>query len=244
LGPVTVVLVEPMYGGNVGSVARAMANFGLDRLVLVNPAPGILESPELAPMARSALELVRDARVAPNLAEALSDAELALGFTTRLGKQRRDGVELRPGVEQIAREHSGLRIAAVFGREDRGLTTGELNLCHWLVRIPTDPRLPSLNLAQAVALFAYEWSEARRADLGGPSVRGTATVAELEGLYAHLEAVLTTIGFIEERSPARMMNHVRRIFSRRLPDARDVRILRGILSKVEGKTRAAEASAP
>ncbi|RMG98340.1 MAG: RNA methyltransferase [Candidatus Dadabacteria bacterium] len=231
----TIVLVEPLYGGNLGSVARAMANFGLRDLVLVNPAPGIFDDPRLEPMARKAVELVRNARVVPDLFEALRDVELALGFTTRLGRRRNDGLELRPAVAELARHHAGARVAAVFGREDAGLTTAELDLCHWLVRIPTDRGLPSLNLAQAVGLFCYEVRLANLAARPESEPYRPATVAEMEGLYAHFEKVLWDIGFIEEASPERMMNQIRRIFSRRLPTSRDVRILRGILSKVEWK---------
>lgn len=230
---VSVVLVEPLYGGNLGSVARVMANFGLSDLVLVRPAEGIFDDPRLEPMARTAAQIARGARVAGTLAEALADVELALGFTTRLGRRRNDGLELREAVEAAAREAPCARIAAVFGREDAGLTTAELDLCHWLVRIPTTRDLPSLNLAQAVGLFAYEVRTARLRDTPESEPRRLATVAELEGLYAHFERVLWRIGFIEEERPDRMMNQVRRIFSRRIPGPRDVRILRGILSKVE-----------
>ena len=231
---VSVVLVEPRYGGNLGSVARVMANFGLAELVLVRPAEGIFQDPRLEPMARGAVGLVRSARVHPDLASALSGVELAMGFTTRLGRRRAEALELRAALEQAAAHAPRARLAAVFGREDAGLTTAELDLCHWLVRIPSEPGFPSLNLAQAVGVFAYELRMVRsggRAE-GEPELR-PAPVDELEALYAHFERVLWRIGFIEEDSPARMMNQVRRIFSRRLPESRDVRILRGILSKVE-----------
>ena len=229
----SVVLVEPMYGGNLGSVARVMANFGLRDLTLVNPSPGILDDPTLGPMARGALDRVRSARVCTSLEEALSDAEIALGFSTRLGKRRREPLELRAAVERIAAEAPEACVAAVFGREDRGLTTSELDRCHWLVRIPTHPAVPSLNLAQAVGLFAYEVYQRRRAGMAPSANRQVASVAQMEGMYEHFQRVLQAIGFIEEKSPGRMMNQIRRIFSRRLPDPRDVRILRGILSKVE-----------
>ena len=228
-----IVLVEPMYGGNLGSVARAMGNFGLSELVLVNPAEGILDDPRLAPMARSAAALVRGARVVGSLVEALADVDLALGFTTRLGKKRRDGLYLRDAAGRVAEELGGNRVAAVFGREDAGLTTAELELCHWMVRIPTHPDLPSCNLAQAVMLCCYEMAEVERIRTQQRDSRKVASVEQLEGLYGQFAEVLDEIGFIEEASPDRIMNEVRRIFSRRLPDPRDVRILRGILSKVE-----------
>lgn len=232
---VTVVLVEPLYGGNVGSAARVMANFGLERLVLVRPAEGIFDDPSLEPMARdAALPIVRGARVADTLAGALADTEIALGFTTRLGKRRRDGYDLRPAADALVREYPAARVAAVFGSEDKGLSTADLDLCHWLVRIPTDPGFTSLNLAQAVGIFAYELRAASKGVDSRPQPRNVATVSQMEGFYGHLERVLLKIGFIEEASPARMMNQFRRMFGRRLPDPRDVRILRGVLSKVEG----------
>ncbi|MBE0616645.1 MAG: TrmJ/YjtD family RNA methyltransferase [Proteobacteria bacterium] len=227
-----VVLVEPLYGGNLGSVARVMANFGLSRLALVNPAPGALEDPGLAPMARTAVDLAREAPVLGSLEEALADVELALGFTTRLGRRRRDGLDLRPAMARVAREAPSARVAAVFGREDKGLTNAELERCHWLVRIASHRNLPSLNLAQAVGVFCYEAAQSLGATTGLTAPK-PATVGELEGLYDHAERVLLQIGFIEEASPARMMNEVRRILSRRLPEPRDVRILRGVLAKVE-----------
>jgi tRNA (cytidine32/uridine32-2'-O)-methyltransferase len=231
---VAVVLAHPLYAGNVGAVVRVMGNFGLRDLILVDPDPRVFHDPQLEPMARGGVEILRRAAVAATLAEAVGQAEIALGFTTRLGKRRRDGLDLREAVERIATESPQARVAAVFGREDKGLTNLELERCHWLVRIPTGPDLPSLNLAQAVGLFAYEVAGARRSAQRTPSRnRAVATVEALEGLYAHFEKVLTEIGFIEEENPARMMNEIRRILSRRLPEPRDVRILRGILSKVE-----------
>jgi TrmH family RNA methyltransferase len=230
---VRIVLVEPLYGGNLGSVARAMGNFGLSELVLVNPAEGIFDDPRLVPMARSGARWVRQARVVETLEEALEGVELALGFTTRLGKRRRDGLTLRDAAARVAGELAGNTVAAVFGREDAGLTTAELALCHWLVRIPTHPALSSCNLAQAVMLCCYEMAEARRTHTPREVPRKVASVEQLEGMYGHFAAVLEEIGFIEEANPDRMLNELRRIFSRRLPDPRDVRILRGILAKVQ-----------
>ncbi|PLX42144.1 MAG: rRNA methyltransferase [Deltaproteobacteria bacterium] len=234
-GEVSIILVDPLYGGNVGSVARAMANFGLEKLTLVRPAEGVLEDKMLAPMARGqASHIIEGLRVVDDLSEAIAEVELAMGFTTRLGKKRCDGMDLGPAMESLLAEVPRASIAGVFGSEDKGLSNEDLEKCHWLVRIPTAPALSSLNLSQAVCLFAWELFKVRSDDaVDYEEARKVAPVAQLEGFYSHLEEVLDLIGFIHEENPARMMNAMRRIFSRRLPDERDVRILRGFLSKVE-----------
>lgn len=238
---VSIVLVEPLYGGNVGSVARAMANFGLSELAIVNPAPRVFQDKLLEPMARGATGIIENAKICSSLGEALEDAELTLGFTKRSGRRRRGAVELNAALDRINAEFKGVKIAAVFGREDSGLTTSELAMCHWPVSIATNPELPSLNLSQAVCLFAYEvYGRTRNVEDVEPSSPRPAPVGDLEGLYAHFQRVLHRIEFFEEASPNRMMNEVRRIFSRRAPDSRDVRILRGILSKMEKTIEKAE----
>ena len=231
---VTIVLVKPRYGGNLGSTARVMANFGLHDLVLVQPAAGLLEDPALEPMAREgALPILRDLKVVDTLAEALADTEIALGFTTRLGKQRCDGYDLRPAIELLAQDYPASRVAAVFGSEDKGLCNEDLERCHWLLRIPTSS-FSSLNLAQAVGTFAYELHTVSRQAAPQPGAgRNVATVAVMEGFYEHMERVFGEVGFLKESSPSRMMNQMRRLFSRRLPTPRDVRILRGVFSKIE-----------
>lgn len=233
--PAVVVLVDPLYGGNVGSVIRVMANFNISELRLVRPAPGLLDDPMLKPMAREGgLHILDGIGIHATLDEALIDVDLALGFTNRIGKKRTDSFLLREAIQQIGEAQAGARVAGVFGSENKGLTTADLEKCHWQVKIPTAPGLTSLNLSQAVALFAYEYHLGELAAEGQPSARrNVASVPELEGFYNHLSRVLERIGFIEEASPARMMNQMRRIVSRRLPDPRDVKMLRGVLAKVE-----------
>ncbi len=233
---ISVVLVEPLYGGNLGATARVMANFGLTDLRLVRPAEGIFDDPMLEAMARTkAVPILEDARTYSELSDALSDVEMSWGFTTRLGKKRTEGMDLRPAALGLAENPLTGRLAGVFGSEDKGLANSDLEKCQLMVRIPTAPSLSSLNLSQAVALFSYEMHEVHlaTADRPSPAPKNLATVSELEGLYGHIEQVLDEIGFIEEATPDRMMNVVRRMVSRRTPGPRDVRIMRGILSKVE-----------
>lgn len=232
-GRTTVVLVQPMFAPNVGSVARVMANFGLPRLVLVSPAAGLMDDPAVKHLARAGFDVFRDARVVESLEEALADVDLALGFTARTGKRRGEDLELRPAVNKVACELPDGHVAAVFGREDDGLSTEEMARCHWLVRIPTGPTFSSLNLAQAVALFAYERFESTRAPLGEPTADMVASSQDVDGFQHHLEAVLDRVGFLQEHNRDRMVLHLRKMLTRRVPTRRDVHILRGILKKVQ-----------
>ena len=234
LSRISIVLVEPLYGGNVGQCARAMKNFGLTKLVLVNPREH--KTAEAYWMAREGKSLVDDAEVHTCLEGALQDCGLAVGTTRRVGKYRRPAMS----PEEFAREAASLTaengVAVVFGREDSGLTASELSLCQWLVTIPADESFPSLNLAQAVLLMGYtlfreslvaptETSAAANVRLAGP--------AELERFYQHLEQTLNDIGFLHgDQAPAIMIT-LRRIFGRANLEPRDVKILRGVLGQME-----------
>ncbi len=153
LDRIQIVLVEPLYGGNIGQVSRAMMNFGLSRLVLVNPREHL--TAESYWMARDGKRIMDEAAVRPTLEAALEGVGLAVGTTRRISKYRRPA--LTP--EELARDLAPLTaendVALVFGREDSGLTAEELNLCQWIVSIPASERFPSLNLAQAVLLMGY-----------------------------------------------------------------------------------------
>ncbi|MEW5854787.1 MAG: TrmJ/YjtD family RNA methyltransferase [Myxococcota bacterium] len=227
---VTVVLVEPRFAANVGSVARAMANFGLHDLVLVNPAPGLLQHPQAQNLARSGTPVIERARTVATLEEALTHAHTVLGFTARGGKQRGDELQLEAAVSRLVTD-APARVAAVFGREDDGLRTGEMALCHWAVRIPTEEPCPSLNLSHAVALWAYELKRQR----GATTSRNLAAAApnDLRELQVHLQRVLTRVEFLRGNRAERMMGHIWRFVMRRTPDAREARILRGILRRTE-----------
>lgn len=176
------VLVRPTNGLNIGAVARAMANFGLDDLFVVDPPPRRWRT------ANSALygsKLLANAKIAP-LEEALADRDLVLGTASAHDRAlRRDLVPL-PSLKTLR----GRRIAVLFGSERDGLTNEELSHCRAVLRIPTDAAAPSMNLGQAAALIAYEWS---RQGLDR-SIRTPATdapdAAQLNGL---VEAAMTAM---------------------------------------------------
>jgi tRNA/rRNA methyltransferase len=244
LGNVCIVLVEPQGALNIGSVARAMMNFGFADLRLVNPQADHLGD-EARRMAVKASRLLEAAAIHPDLPSALADCQLALGTTRRFGKYREDflhpdeaGSFLLPWTEKG-------RVALVFGREDKGLHTAELDLCQRFITIPTGEELPSLNLAQAVAVCLYETARAAAAAQGKRGGRKRlASGRALEAMYGHMRRSLLDIGFLDPQNPDHILHTFRRIFGRAGLNDREVRILHGLWSRldwVEAERRKAKA---
>lgn len=232
-----VVLLRTSHPGNIGASARAMRTMGLRRLVLV--APDRFPDPEAEAMASGASELLAEAEIGTELAAALSDVHFAFGTTAR-----RRGVSIpflaprEAAAEALRRVRAGQRVAVVFGNERTGLENEELALCQAAVMIPANPEYPSLNLAQAVQILCYELRIAALAQEQQaspfPARRDPpATLAEFEGLMAHLARYLERIDFHKGRSPKTVLLRIRRMLQRADLDRREVRILRGILSDSE-----------
>jgi len=233
LQQVCVVLVEPQGPRNIGSVCRAMKNFGLTDLRLVNPKTDYLVH-EARQMAVKATDLLESARVYSSLEGALEGCVAAFGTTRRFGKYREDMLNPDAAAEALLPLSREASVALVFGREDKGLHTAELDLCQRFITIPTDDALPSMNLAQAVALCLYELRRAKGRLEGLESGRKKqASVESVEGMYRHMEESLTRCGFLNPQNPDHIMRAFRRIFGRSGLNDREVRILRGLWSQVE-----------
>ena len=230
LARVAIVLVEPREPGNIGAAARALANTGLSRLVLVRP-PEFLVS-EAYRLALAAKPILEGAVVAEDLGPALAGFSFVAGTTRRGGSARRGRVSPRALAAEIPGVAEANDVAILFGREDSGLTNEELEYCHRLVTIPSSAGFGSLNLAQSVLVVAHEIFLASGAAAGAPAGRRRATTTELEGLYGHMERVLLDIGYLHRENPARMMRVFRRLLGRAGPDEREVRALRGILRQI------------
>jgi len=233
LGNICVVLVESQGPRNIGSVCRAMKNFGLSDLRLVNPQTNHLVH-GARQMAVKATDLLEDARIFSSLGDALHDCVTAFGTTRRFGKYREDMMLPDEAAEMALPLSAAEPVALVFGREDSGLHTAELDLCQHFVTIPTDEALPSMNLAQAVALCLYELRRAQGKiqiiDNGNKSLAG---VKSMEGMYAHMEDSLMSCGFLNPQNPDHIMRAFRRIFARAGLNEREVRILHGLWSQID-----------
>ncbi|MDP8224990.1 MAG: RNA methyltransferase [Candidatus Lernaella stagnicola] len=229
---IAVVLVRPMGDGNVGQVARAMRNFGMSRLIIVQPQ--YVETELCRRMAVSAYQLVRDAEYQDDLATALKDFHYVVGASRRLGKFRQRFCSSRALPDWLLpRLADGQTGALVFGNEPSGLNKQEMDLCNELVEIITDPAHRSLNLAQAVLLLAYElFTRACEAPLD-VNKHVPAPHDKIRRFYEHMRRVYLEVGFIDKDNPERNMRQLRRLFSRAAPNELEVRILHGLLSDTE-----------
>jgi len=223
---IRIVLVEPLYQGNVGSVTRAMKNFGFSDLVLVNPCK--LEG-EARAMSSHARDLLESARKVSSLEEAIDDRSIIIG-TTGIAGSRFD-LHLRvPGYSpsEMKERLQGMsgKVAILFGREDNGFTKEELKQCDMIMTIPTSEVYPVMNLSHAVAVVLYELSEVKGGDtpLADPFDIGL--------LYDHMSELLVDIDYPEhKREKTELM--LRRIFGRACLLPREVQTLRGIIRKVQ-----------
>ncbi len=233
-----VVLVRPREEGNVGSAARAMANMGLDQLILVEPAAEIGKVG--IAFAVGARHVLDGARRVSSLREALAPFRRIVGTTS--SRDRRWEVPVlvpRELPAYLAEDPPDTPTALLFGPEVGGLTNEELALASLLVTIPCSPVQPTLNLAQAVLLVAYELFQARvpAGDTPPPASVGRpeppATTAELDGLFDHAADILRRVGFERDDSFAGVLRDLRRLAARAGPTSREVAILRGICRRTQ-----------
>ncbi|MDQ5987166.1 MAG: tRNA (cytidine/uridine/adenosine-2'-O-)-methyltransferase TrmJ [Syntrophus sp. SKADARSKE-3] len=232
---ITVVLQRPKYAGNVGSVARAMKNMGLSRLVISEADPFPADAMKMM-STHFAADIIDGIMYSPRLAEALADCQYIVGTTARLGSVRGPVVSPREMAERIVGISQQNRVAILFGSEDKGLSNDELRFCHGLVTIPVSEELTSLNLAQAVMVLCYEVFLAGTAKKSSFTPK-LATSSEIEGMYGQLKDVLMEVGFLNPQNPEYFMTHIRRLFSRTHLFSRDVKIIRGICRQVTWAVR-------
>ncbi|NND44927.1 MAG: RNA methyltransferase [Xanthomonadales bacterium] len=231
---IRVVLIETTHPGNIGATARAMKVMGLPQLHLV--APKTYPHADATARASGADDILQQAQVHETLTQALQGCSLVLGTSARLRSLSMPQLDLRKAAEAALNEPGAQDIAVLFGRERHGLTNEQMQCCHRLVHIETNPEYGSLNIAQAVQLVAYEMRMAALG-LGGvdlpPADWEPVDAAQMERFYDHLETVLREIEFLNPDQPKKLMMRLRRLYNRARPDQNEVNILRGILSATQ-----------
>jgi TrmH family RNA methyltransferase len=225
------VLVSPQDLVNVASAVRIARNFGIGTVRIVNPEIE-LDGYRIEGIAHNTADVVARMTVHTSLTEALADCVYTVVLTGRERAAKRSVVRPREAATRLAERSADGPVAFVAGREDSGLTNDELDCCDTLVTISTDPAHPSLNLAQAVAIMAYETWLARGGD-GVPfkPPRKTAPPATheiLEALFADWERALWAIDFFKTRQPEHVMRSFREVVFRAAPDAREASLLRAM----------------
>jgi tRNA/rRNA methyltransferase len=224
------VLFSPKSSGNVGAAARALKNMGCADLRLV--APRDYDPRAAAAMAVHADDVLERARIFPDLATALDDRTLTVGTTSRVGPYRNETRTLRNAAPALIAESGANRVAIVFGPEDFGLTNLEIAQCQRLIMIPTAPEYPSLNLAQAVIVVAYELMLAAGAARTPMESTELASASEVEAMHRRMAEALVAIGFLPEDNPGHLMFALRAMLGRSGIRPRELDILNGIARQV------------
>ena len=223
-----VILVETSLAGNLGAAMRVAANFGVRRLELVRP--GIpADEPEVLQWACGADQRV-DCRIWKHFSEAAAPYHTLAASASGRGRTNLPVVTPFEAVPMLT--DRGLREAAlVFGNETRGLTRDHLDRCDLVIRVPTEPGFPVLNLAQAVAvLVAAIHMGAADNESNAPE---PASQEEVEGLMSHLRGSLLNIGYLDPKSPQRILRKLRRLFGRAGITDNEVKILRGVCRQMD-----------
>jgi TrmH family RNA methyltransferase len=230
LESVDVVLVRPARAANVAAACRALKNMGLGSLVLVGPDPG-LDEPHDRALAYGAWDVLDGIRRPASLRDAVADCTLVAGTS---GRPHPEAWTPRQLGEASASRPAGERLAVVFGPEAEGLRNDELALCHVRVHIPTDPAQPSVNLAQAVLLVAYELRVAALAAAAPPEVPAApgASAGQLDATLDAWREALLAIGYLNPDNPEAILSETRRLLVRAGVTAREVTLLRGMARQV------------
>ena len=230
---IKIILLGTSHPGNIGAVARAMKNMGLRELVLVEPWHFPHE--DATARASGAEDILDAARVVDTLDEAIADCVYVAGASARARSIDWPMLEPRECAQKLLEQSRSGKVALLFGPEKSGLKNEHLDRCNTLLTIPTDPNFSSLNLAMAVQIMTYELrvSAIGESEPGGEIKVPLASGEELEHFYRHLEAVLTTSGFLDPDNPRHLMRRLRRLFARAEPDKNEINILRGILTSLD-----------
>ncbi len=230
---ICIVLYKPKYAGNVGSVARAAKNMGINKIIVVGTTGLDREAMEQR-STHLAADVLDQITYADSIEAALASFNYVVGTTARLGKARGPFVSPRAAAQTIADLAQKNKIALLFGPEDTGLANAQLRLCQSVVTIPTSREFTSLNLSQAVMILCYEIF------IASPSVAGRAEAApkralssETEGMYQQIKELLNKIGFLNPENPEYWMLELRRFFSRAGLLSREVKIIRGICRQLD-----------
>lgn len=229
-----VVLVRTEVPGNIGSAARVMRNFGLEDLVLVAPVADRLDERARQMATHHAIDLLQRARVVGDLEEALADCVMAAATSSLTGGLfRRQTVGPPDALAPLLVEATAAGpVALVFGPEPSGLSNEEVLRCQHLIHIPASADYAALNLAQAVAICAYELHRAWQSHQGGDAAQQVATYAEQDRMFGQLQEALTRARYLRGVRGEALMHALRHLVARARPSPMEVRLLHGLARQI------------
>lgn len=245
-----VVLVRTHYAGNIGATARAMKNFGLRDLVLVDPVADVTAH-QARMLATNGVDVLDAARVVPDFDAAVADCGVVLATGGETAGTLRETVlgtpaDLFPG---FAAALAAGPCALVFGPEPHGLTTAEVGRCHGLLHLPADPEYPSLNLSLAVGICLYELRThvVAGGSAGPTAARAPAPFADLDRAMTHLHEALAAVSFLHGQNADALMHGFRHLVVRAHPTPQEVKMLHGLARQflyIAGRWKKAETRPP
>lgn len=223
---IQIILVQPKYEGNLGSVARVMKNFGFKKLILVNPCK-IDKTAKI--MSAHAKDVLENAIIVNSIEDAIIESDIVVGTTGVRGIKKDEHIRMPfftpKELKNKLNGKSGV-IDILFGREDNGLSNTELKLCDMILTIPTSEEYPIMNLSHAVAVVLYELSDIRSGEIC------LASGMDLRLLYEHFDEFLNDINYLEHKKNKTSLM-IRRVLGRAELTGREVYTLHGILKHVQ-----------
>ncbi len=238
LNNIHIILVGITHPGNIGAAARAMKTMGISQMRLVQPK--LFPNVEATARASGADDILANAQVFDTLEESIKDCHLIFGTSTRSRHLTWPTLTAKACAEKSLK--FGGKVAIIFGREQSGLTNEELELCHFLVPIATNPTFSSLNVASAVQILAYELHESFLKINESEEIvkleEPPASAEMMEYFYKHLEQTLIDIEFLDPEKPKHLMRRLHRLFNRSQPIDSEINILRGILTAAQKAKKA------
>jgi|TARA_B000000475_G_scaffold216607_1_gene179047 tRNA (cytidine32/uridine32-2'-O)-methyltransferase len=234
---VQIVLVETSHPGNIGSVARAMKNMGLSRLVLINPKK--FPHDEATALAGNAGDVLKVAKVFGSIQEAVQNSKIIFATSARERTIEWPVTSVKDAAQEINQlVAENIEVSILFGREDRGLTNEELQLSNKHLIIPAHPDYPVLNIAMSTQVVCYELYQASNIEPIAPwQDFPEYTADELQHLIDHFNETVFKLDLIDPKNPKQILTRMERMFRRLYPDQMEGNFLRGFLKAVNNRIK-------
>ena len=234
---VQIVLVETSHPGNIGSVARAMKNMGLSRLVLINPKK--FPDDEATALAGNAGDVLKTAKIFGSIQEAVQNSKIIFATSARERTIEWPVASVKDAAQEINQlVAENIEVSILFGREDRGLTNEELQLSNKHLIIPAHPDYPVLNIAMSTQVICYElYQAAQNSSVESWQDFPEYTSEELNNLIEHFKETVDALNLVDPKNPKQIMTRMERMFRRLYPDQMEGNFLRGFLKAVNKRIK-------